>query len=428
MKLLISDETKFKPLSQNPTKSREDSLSTYLRKLKKDGIIDGTTFQKILPSGSSPGVLYGLPKVHKTGCPYRPIVSSVNTYNYNLASFLVNILQPISTNQHTVKDSFSFADWAKTYKHKNEIMCSFDVSSLFTNVPLDETIHICLDKLYSRPDPPKLPRPVLRNLLEFATKKSHFLFDGQYYDQIDGVAMGSPLGPVLANIFMCHFEEKWVFNASVRPSFWYRYVDDTFTMFDSKDTAKEFLRYLNSRHNSIKFTIEFEQDNEIPFLDILVKRCPDNSFMTSVYRKKTFTGLYTKWDSFTPRKYKINLIRTLTYRCFRICSSASLLHSAIQDLRKLLLQNGYPQGIITYNVNDVLNRHRNKPDTPVSTVPKKDVIILLPYLGFSNVQITKRLKSCVSNFYSFVNLKIIFQNTRRIKSFFPYKDRLNRSQ
>ena len=116
-------------------------------------------------------------------------------------------------------------------------------------------------------------------------------------------------------------------------------------MFDSKDTANEFLRYLNSRHNSIKFTIEFKQDNEIPFLDILVKRCPDNSFMTSVYWKKTFTGLHIKLDSFTPRKYKINLIRTLTYRCFRICSSASLLHSAIQDLRKLLLQNGYPQGI-----------------------------------------------------------------------------------
>jgi len=72
-------------------------------------------------------------------------------------------------------------------------------------------------------------------------------------------------------------------------------------MFENKDTANGFLQYLNSRHNSIKFTIEFKQNNEIPFLDILVKRCPNNTFVTSIYRKKTFTGLYTKWDSFTLR-------------------------------------------------------------------------------------------------------------------------------
>ena len=111
MKQLLSDNTKFKPLTNNPTKAREDSLSSYLRKLRKDGIIDDTVFQKILPGGSSPGVLYGLPKVHKTGCPFRPIVSSLNTYNYNLASYLVGILQPIFTNQHKVEDSFWFADW-----------------------------------------------------------------------------------------------------------------------------------------------------------------------------------------------------------------------------------------------------------------------------------------------------------------------------
>ena len=146
-------------------------------------------------------------------------------------------------------------------------MCSFDVCSLFTNVPLDKTIQICLEKLYSLPDPPTLPRDALHKLLEFATKKSHFHFDDQYYDQIDGVAMGLPLGPVLANISMCHFEERWVTKGQIRPSLWYRYVDsDTFTMFDSKDTANELLRYLNSRHASINFTIDFEQDNEIPFL------------------------------------------------------------------------------------------------------------------------------------------------------------------
>ena len=77
-------------------------------------------------------------------------------------------------------------------------MCSFDVSSVFTNVPLDESIEICLDKLYALANPPSLPRLVLKNLLLFATKNSHFVFDWQYYDQIDGV---------LANIFMCDFEE-----------------------------------------------------------------------------------------------------------------------------------------------------------------------------------------------------------------------------
>ena len=88
----------------------------------------------------------------------------------------------------------------------------------------------------------------------------------------------------------------------------------------------------------------------------------------------------------------------------------------------------YPQGIITFNINDVLKKNKNKPNKPVATVPQKYVIVLFPYIGPHRNRITKRLKSCVNRFYSFVNVKVIFQNTRRIKSFFPYKDRTNRSQ
>ena len=191
MKQLISDETKFTKLTENPSKSREQSLICYLRQLKRDHLIDDYTFQKVLPNGSTHEVLYGLPKVHKTGCLCRPIVSSTNTYSYNLASYLVSVLQPISTSCFSVKDFFSFAEWAKQYTHNGEFICSFDVGSLFTNVTLYETIEICLDKLYALANPPRLPRLVLKNLLLFATKKSHFVFDGKYYDQIDGVAMGS---------------------------------------------------------------------------------------------------------------------------------------------------------------------------------------------------------------------------------------------
>ena len=124
-------------------------------------------------------------------------------------------------------------------------------------------------------------------------------------------------------------------------------------------------------------TIEVEQNDEIPFLDILLKRNRDSSFSTSIYRKKTFTGLYTKWDSFTPRKYKINLVRTLAYRCIRICSSPRLLQFALVDLKRILLFNGYPMGTVKYHMNDAIEKHQNKPKDHVQTVKKKEVLIVL---------------------------------------------------
>ena len=154
---------------------------------------------------------------------------------------------------------------------------------------------------------------------------------------------GFLLGPVLANIFICNFEEKWVSNVDSRPSSWFRYADDTFALFDNVASATRFLQYLKTRHPNTNFTIEFEENHDIPFLDFLDVRveCNLNTFTTTLHRKTTFTGLYTKWDSFTPRKYKINLIRTLAYRCLRICSSSSLaLQSALFDIKKTLLQNG----------------------------------------------------------------------------------------
>ena len=124
--LLFWDPVKFKHINRDLTKTRETKLQNYLLKMKKENMISEEVYQKIRPTGSRPGVMYGLPKIHKENVPFRPILSSINTYNYKLASYLVDILQPISTNAYSVKNSFSFSNWINN-NHTNGVMCSYDV-------------------------------------------------------------------------------------------------------------------------------------------------------------------------------------------------------------------------------------------------------------------------------------------------------------
>ena len=91
-------------------------------------------------------------------------------------------------------------------------------------------------------------------------------------------------------------------------------------------------------------------------------------------------------------------------------------------------QNGYPAGIVNYNINDVLNRQQNRQREQTTTVPKKEILVILPFLGLQSNVITKQLKACINKFYGCIDLRVFFQSNHRIKAFFPYKDRFNRSQ
>ena len=204
------------------------------------------------------------------------------------------------------------------------VMASFDVSSLFTNVSLDECVDLCVDLLLEDCDTfvfkdCKFNRDQFRKLLNFAVKDNHFVFNGQLYDQIDGVAMGSPLGPSIANIFICALEQKYLNGcpSEFKPVLYRRYVDDTFCLFRHREHVDKFLEHINNFHPNIKFTVEVEEDNNLPFLDVLVTH-EQTGFSTSLYRKKTFTGLYTDYASLAPDKYKINLVRILVFRAFHI--------------------------------------------------------------------------------------------------------------
>ena len=122
------------------------------------------------------------------------------------SKIFTTIFDDFNSNEYTVTDSFHFAEEI-CKQDRNLYMASLDVDSLFTNIPLEENIDNCIDILYKdNENTPKIPKDVFRNLLTVATKESLFMFNNKFYKQIDGVAMGSPLGPALANIFMCNFE------------------------------------------------------------------------------------------------------------------------------------------------------------------------------------------------------------------------------
>ena len=275
-------------------------------------------------SGGKLGRIYGLPKIHKSNIPLRPIVSCIGTVNENLSKYLCTILKDLTRNDYTVYDSFSFcSDVQNLQINDGFVMASFDVTSLFTNVPVDYTINIILDYIYvdKRIDC-KIKRDDFRKLLKKAIT-SQFVFNDVIYEQIDGCPMGNALSTYFANIFMCHLEENLV-EISPKLIFYKRYIDDIFTVI-STDYLEEFFNLMNNFHPAIKFTLELENAGTLPFLDVNIKRLLNSSrssgITTELYRKPTFTGLMMNWESWCPRKHKLSAIKGLHERARRICES-----------------------------------------------------------------------------------------------------------
>ena len=198
------------------------------------------------PSGSAAACIYATPKMHKfSSCDsfpkLRPIVSSIDTFNYNLARFLCHLLSPLVSNDYSCKDTFSFVSQIKNINLSKTFLVSCNVTSLFTNIPLQETIVIAINLIFNHNPNLNITRKELKKLFLFATSQTHFIFNSKFYNQIDGVAMGSPLAPVLANIFMGFHESKWLNEYNLnKPKFYLRYVDDILAAFDNEEDSSHF--------------------------------------------------------------------------------------------------------------------------------------------------------------------------------------------
>ena len=272
---LLSQNT-YRSIQQDPTNTIKNKLIHILKRVKIQTGLNNQTYKAMYPTGCVPPKFYGLPKIHKLDTPLRPIVSSCGSVTSGVAKELAKILKPlVGKSPHHIN---STQDFVEQVRHitlvPGECLSSYDVPALFTSVPIDPALKIIKDLLLK--DPTLKDRAVIGVddiilLLEFCLKKTCFSFQGHFFEQVEGAAMGSPVSPIVANLYMEYLEQKVLSTAPHPPRFWHRYVDDTFVIHNEVN-KQDFLQHINSVDPAIKFTVEDnKEDGSIPFLDTIVK-------------------------------------------------------------------------------------------------------------------------------------------------------------
>ena len=230
----------------------------------------------------------------------------------------------------------------------------FEVESLFTNVPLNKTINIILDRIYRQKlQKTNLMKRTMKKLLLDSCTKTAFSYDNVIYKQCDGVSMGSSFTPVLANIILTELE-----NVVVTPlmkngilKFYCRYVDDT-SVVVKEDQIDKILKAFKSFHNNLRFTVDKSENEHVHFLDLKIM----NNGEINIYFKDTNSGLYINYNNYEPWHTKTARIKALYDRAHKICSNNNLFHKQVARIKKVMSWNSYPR----YVRNKIIKRVQNK--------------------------------------------------------------------
>ena len=258
------------------------------------------------------------------------------------------------------------------------------------------------------------------------------------YKQVDGVVMGNPLGPVIANIFMVELENTKVPEMSNLLSDWYRYVDDTIACV-KEDEVDNVVSILNNHHDDIKFTHETEVDGVIAFLDVQIQRTVENKLRLKVYRKQTCSNIYIHWNSFAPENWKIGTLEGMIRRAYLICSEAEDLKAELSFISNTFHTiNGYPWRIIQRSqdkmkdkfspsvtpTNDAPNEEAEVVDHAegIETTEKMQPYMIMPYAGKQGEKIMSKITKKMPDE---VRPRIVYKGTK-LSTFFSAKDKVEK--
>ena len=331
------------------------------------------------------------------------------------------MLDPIIPTSHCTKDSFTSCEEIKKASATNRFLISYDVCSLFTSIPLNETTETAVNLLFDHNPGLNITKTELKKRFEFAASGTYFLFQGTFYDQIEGVAMCSPLGPILANLFMGYYETLWL-NAfrECEIILYRRYDDDIICLFNCESDADKFFEFLNTQHLNIKFTFEKQVIKQFSFLDVLITNDGDQ-FYTSVFRKETAIDLFTNYLGFTPFSYKVGLVRTLLHCAFMISSSWFLFHEEVVKIKHYLEKYSYPLSFADKQVNFFLENKINEKSDTVNATNNVVKFYKLPYIGHISIDVKRKINRFCKFYCKSLSIKIIL-TTFKVADMFNVKD------
>ena len=253
-------------------------------------------------------------------------------------------------------------------------MISFDVVSLYTNVPVREAIEVCTDMLYKLPQEkrPNIDRETFITLAKIASCEVVMLTHDGYYTQRDGLAMGSAPAPHLANGWLSQFEET----IKGESKLYDRYMDDILKE-EKKENIEQKLDEINKLHPNLKFTLEREKNGELPVLDMKILHNHTTGHLESTwYSKPTDTGLIMNYHALAPRRYKRSVVTGFVHRIYRACSTWSHFNQSLEKAKRILEQNQYPPAfydpLIRQTLHDILGekeqpQEKQTPDTTNTT-------------------------------------------------------------
>ena len=411
---LFQKKLKFKQFLEDPIPSRLSSVQRYLKKLNKRSKLTNDMYCKIRLKSAKLAWPHGLPKIHNSfeNIPsFRPILDTTGTRHYSFGKYLSELLNPLTHNDYSLKDSFDTATrisriLPEVRDNDAYMFISLNVTSPFTNVPLRKTINIFVKRMSNKKQiPTSLSKRSLKKLILDTCQKRSFSSNNKTYEQLDGVSMSGSHGPVLAECEKA-IVDKLIEDGIIK--FYIRYVDDNLPVMKRTDISYV-LNKFNSLDDNLKFTIDTFENCVPHFLDIEI--FPNG---LGIYHKHTQTGQYVNFDSFILWNWKVSWICTLvtTARRSRL---ENYLDKEIQLIKNYAAWNGYPKHINNSIVKPPLCDKESSNITEKSSRDTVKIFIDLKFSGNTGDRIVKNyIKELYESFKKEVTVKFVlhYQTTK----------------